>query len=70
MDSYSTEYNRDIEPDNTPQGDNLYHQLVAGMRKFKGAREVESAGPEVSIPMNSVPTGPGRRNQINSSPGK
>ena len=55
VDSYSTEYNRDIEPDNAPQGDNLYHQLVAGIRKFKGAREVEAAGPEVSIAMNADP---------------
>ena len=55
VDSYSTEFNRDIEPDNTPQGDNLYHQLVAGIRKFKGAREVEAAGPEVSVPLNANP---------------
>ncbi len=56
VDSYSTEYNRDIEPDNTPQGDNLYHQLVAGIRKFKGVRAVEAAGPERSIPMTADPT--------------
>ncbi|MBU3666491.1 MAG: hypothetical protein FGM15_11540 [Chthoniobacterales bacterium] len=55
VDCYSTEFNRDIEPDKTPQGDNLYHQLVAGIRKFKGAREVEAAGPEVSIPVKADP---------------
>ena len=55
VDSFSTEYNRDIEPDDAPQGDNLYHQLVAGIRKFKGAREVDPAGPEVSVPLNADP---------------
>ena len=57
VDSYSTEYNRDIEPDNTPQGDNLYHQLVAGIRKFKGVRDVEVAGPEVTVPLDADPAG-------------
>lgn len=55
VDLYSTEYNRDIEPDNTPAGDNLYHQMVAGIRKFKGARPAPLAGPEVGIPLRANP---------------
>jgi hypothetical protein len=55
VDLYSTEYNRDVEPDNTAAGDNLYHQMVAGIRKFKGARPAPIAGPEVEIPLQANP---------------
>jgi hypothetical protein len=55
VDLYSTEYNRDVEPDNTPAGDNLYYQMAAGIRKFKGARPAPVAGPEVEIPLQADP---------------
>lgn len=55
VDLYSTEYNRDVEPDNTVEGDNLYYQMVAGIRKFKGARPALLAGPEVEIPLRANP---------------
>lgn len=55
VDLFSTEYNRDVEPDNTAEGDNLYHQMVAGIRKFKGARPAPVAGPEVKIPLQANP---------------
>ena len=55
VDLYSTEFNRDVEPDNTPHGDNLYHQMVAGIRRFKGCRPAPPAGPEISIPLKANP---------------
>lgn len=55
VDLYSTEYNRDVEPDHTPAGDNLYYQMVAGIRQFKGSRSAPLAGPEKSIPLEANP---------------
>jgi len=55
VDSYSTEYNRDVEPDNTVEGDNIYYQMVAGIRQFKGSRPAPLAGPEVVIPLRANP---------------
>lgn len=43
VDAYNAEFNRDIEP--TPgAGDSLYHQMIANIRRFKGARRLPSAG--------------------------
>lgn len=55
VDLYSTEYNRDVEPDDTAAGDNLYYQMVEGIRQFKGARSAPVAGPEKSIPLEADP---------------
>jgi hypothetical protein len=55
VDLYSTEYNRDVEPDDTPGGDNLYYQMVEGIRQFKGSRSAPVAGPEKSIPLEANP---------------
>lgn len=55
VDLYSTEYNRDVEPDDTVAGDNLYYQMVAGIRRFKGARPLPPASRETSIPLRADP---------------
>jgi hypothetical protein len=55
VDLYSTEYNRDVEPDDTPAGDNLYYQMVAGIRQFKGSRPAPRSGPERSISLDANP---------------
>ena len=55
VDLYSTEYNRDVEPDNSVAGDNLYYQMVAGIRRFKGARPPPPASAETEISLCADP---------------
>lgn len=43
VDVYNAEFNRDIEPMRGGWNDNYYFQLVSNIRKFKGARPVETA---------------------------
>ena len=43
VDAYNEEYNRDLEPMKGGYTDNLYYQMVAGIRRFKGARANEKA---------------------------
>lgn len=47
VDQYSQEFSRDIEPMSGGHGDNYYYQLIANVRRLKGARPIEpvSAGP-------------------------
>ncbi|BCM89259.1 hypothetical protein IAD21_01104 [Abditibacteriota bacterium] len=42
VDVYNAEFNRDIEPMKGGWNDNYYLQLVSNIRKYKGARAVES----------------------------
>ena len=49
VDCYNQEYSRDIEPMRGGHGDNYYFQMAAGIRRFKGVREPEKAGPARSI---------------------
>ena len=43
VDAFNAEFNRDIEPMKSGSSDNLYYQLVANVRRFKGARPVPVA---------------------------
>lgn len=49
IDGFDYEFNRDIEPIRGGFEDNYYYQMVDGIRRFKGVREVPPAGPEQSI---------------------
>ena len=40
VDTFSREYGRDIEPMKGDHGDNYYYQMVANIRRFKGARSL------------------------------
>src|SRR5271166_2777688 len=40
VDEFDAEFSRDIEPMKGAHGDNYYYQLVANIRRFKGARPV------------------------------
>lgn len=49
IDGYDYEFNRDIEPIRGGFEDNYYYQMVDGIRRFKGVREVPPAGPIQTI---------------------
>jgi len=43
VDQFNREYSRDIEPEKGGHGDNYYYQLIANIRRFKGARPAPTA---------------------------
>jgi hypothetical protein len=49
VDEYDEEYSRDIEPMRGGHGDNYYWQLVANVRRFKGAPPPPKASPPKTI---------------------
>lgn len=49
VDEYSPEFSRDIDPMKGGYGDDYYLQLVANVRRFKGARPVPKASPPKRI---------------------
>lgn len=49
VDQFSEEYSRDIEPMKGGHGDNYYWQLVANVRRYKGAPPLPKASGPVSI---------------------
>lgn len=49
VDQYSEEFSRDIEPMKGGHGDNYYWQLVANVRRYKGAAEQAKASPPKTI---------------------
>lgn len=49
VDQFNREYSRDIEPMKDGHTDNYYYQLIANVRRFKGVRKPESAGPPKTI---------------------
>jgi hypothetical protein len=49
VDLYDLEFNRDIEPMRGGYGDNTYWQMVAKIRRYKGARALPAASPAQSI---------------------
>jgi hypothetical protein len=49
VDLYDAEFNRDIEPMRGGYGDSTYWQLVANIRRYKGARPVPAASPAKTI---------------------
>jgi hypothetical protein len=53
IDQYNREYSRDIEPMRGGHKDNYYYQMMANIRRYKGARELEPAGPPQSIDLKS-----------------
>jgi hypothetical protein len=49
VDLYDEEFNRDIEPMRGGYGDNTYWQMIANIRRYKGARPVPAASPAKTI---------------------
>ncbi|MBL9160919.1 MAG: hypothetical protein JNJ70_25795 [Verrucomicrobiales bacterium] len=49
VDDYSPEFSRDIEPMRGGFGDNYYWQMVANIRRYKGARPLPAASPAKTI---------------------
>jgi hypothetical protein len=49
VDQYNREFSRDIEPIKGGHGDNYYYQLVANIRRFKGARPIPPASAPKTI---------------------
>jgi len=49
VDLFDAEFSRDLEPVKGGHGDIPYYQLVANVRRFKGARAPEKAGPPRTI---------------------
>lgn len=45
VDQFDQEYSRDIEPMKGGHGDDFYHQLVANVRRYKGARPIPAVSP-------------------------
>jgi len=52
VDQFDQEHSRDIEPMRGGHGDNYYYQMIANIRRFKGARPQPAAGPPKSITVN------------------
>ncbi len=53
-DAFTQEYSRDIEPMKGGHGDDYYYQTVSYIRRFKGARSPEKAGPEQAIAIDGA----------------
>ncbi len=51
VDQFDQEHSRDIEPVKGNHGDNYYYQLVANIRRYKGAPEIEPASAPRTIDM-------------------
>ncbi len=49
VDQFNQEYSRDIEPAKASHSDNYYYQMVAGIRKYKGAAPLPKASGVKSI---------------------
>ena len=49
VDQFDQEFSRDIEPVKGLHGDNFYYQLVAGIRRYKGAPALPRASPPLAI---------------------
>jgi hypothetical protein len=45
VDEFNAEFSRDVEPANAPHGDNYSSQMAAAIRRYKGVRKPERAGP-------------------------
>ncbi len=52
VDQFDHEYSRDIEPVRGGHTDNYYYQLVANIRRFKGVRAPDRAGPPRTMNIN------------------
>lgn len=49
VDQFNHEYSRDIEPMTGGHTDNYYYQMVANIRRYKGARKLKPASEKISI---------------------
>jgi hypothetical protein len=49
VDQFDREYSRDIEPMQRGHGDNFYYQMVAGIRRYKGAPPLPKTSVEKTI---------------------
>lgn len=49
VDQFNAEFSRDVEPAKAPHGDNYYYQMAAAIRRYKGVRKPERAGPPKTI---------------------
>jgi hypothetical protein len=45
VDEFDAEFSRDVEPMKGGHGDNYYYQMVANIRRFKGARPIAAVAP-------------------------
>jgi hypothetical protein len=54
VDQFDQEYSRDIEPMRGGHGDNYYYQLVAGVRRYKGAPPVPKASAPATIAIDGT----------------
>jgi hypothetical protein len=52
VDQFNEEFSRDIEPMKGGHGDNYYYQLVANVRRFKGAPPLPKASPSKIIDLD------------------
>lgn len=52
VDLYNAEFSRDADPMKGGYTDNYYYQLIANIRRYKGARLLAVAGPTQTIRMN------------------
>jgi len=55
VDQYDQEHSRDIEPMKGGHGDNYYLQLVANVRRYKGAPPIPSASGPTTIRLDGAP---------------
>ena len=53
VDQFNEEFSRDIEPMKGGHGDNYYYQLVANVRRFKGASALPAASSPKSIKLSA-----------------
>jgi hypothetical protein len=54
VDQFSEEFSRDIEPQLGGHGDNYYYQMVANIRRYKGAPSLPEASPATSIKLGGT----------------
>lgn len=54
VDEYTPEYSRDIEPMKGGFGDDYYYQLVANIRRYKGARPIPKASAPRTIRLSGL----------------
>lgn len=54
VDQFNEEFSRDIEPQKGGHGDNYYYQMVANIRRYKGAPPLPEPSPATSIKLDGT----------------